>query len=148
PAGRVEVPAPPAEERPRPLTTRTLDDLLSVVGSALGAFAGTWVVYEQLLPLSGVLGFVICWFVAFLVMYASVCALSHPRPIVVSKLMTVVMTSAAVLVGLALATVIVYTVGKGVKALVHLNFFTRDMAGGGAPSPPPQGGRAPAVAGA
>jgi len=148
PAGSVEVPGPPpVQEQPRPLTTRTLDDLLSVVGSALGAFAGTWVVYEQLLPLSGVLGFVICWYIAFLVMYASVCALSHPRPIVVSKLMTVVMTSAAVLVGLALATVIVYTVGKGVKALVHLNFFTRDMAGVGPTSPLDQGGIAHAIVG-
>src|SRR5262245_23933113 len=141
-------PVPALEpQRPRPLSTRTLDDVLSVVGSVLGSFAGTWVVYVQLLPLSGVLGFVICWFVAFLVMYASVCALSHPRPIVVSKLMTVVMTSAAVLVGLALGTVIVYTVAKGVEALVHLNFFTRDMAGVGPTSPLDQGGIAHAIVG-
>ena len=134
-------------QRPRPLSTRTLDDVLSVVGSALGSFAGTWVVYVQLLPLSGVLGFAICWYVAFLIMYASVNALTHPRPIVVSKLMTVVMTSAALLVGLSLATVIVYTAGKGLKALIHLNFFTRDMAGVGPTTALDQGGIAHAIVG-
>ncbi|HTG48738.1 MAG TPA: ABC transporter permease subunit [Actinomycetota bacterium] len=127
-------------DEPRALSTRSVDDVASVVGSALGSLALTWIVYSLLLPLSGVLGFLICWYVAFLVMYACVAALSHPRPIVISKLMSVVMTSAAAIVGFALVTVVAYTVGKGLKALLHVSFFTRDMAGVGPTTPLGHGG--------
>jgi phosphate transport system permease protein len=116
-------------DHPRSLRARTADDVASLVGSALGSLALVWLVYFQLLPLSGSVGFVVCWYVAFLSTYAAVTALSHPKPVVVSRLMAVALTGAAVLVGLSLGTVVVYTAIRGLKALSHTNFFTHDMAG-------------------
>lgn len=123
--------APPAvsdedAERPRSLRSRTVDDILSVVGSALGALGLIWILYFKLLPLSGILGFIICWYAAFLAIFAAVNSLSHPRPVVVARVMAAAVTGAAVVVGLSLATVVVYTVARGMKALTHVNFFTQD----------------------
>jgi phosphate transport system permease protein len=129
------VPPIAAEDRPRSLTARSTDDVLSVVGSVVGSFALVYLIYFEILPLSGLVGFIICWFAAFLAMYAGVTGLSHPRPVVVSRLMGAVVTGAAVLIGFALVTVVVYTVVNGRHAVAHLNFFTHDMAGVGVQAP-------------
>src|SRR5258707_10944096 len=61
---------PDAPERPRKLRGRTLDDVLSLVGAAIGSLALTWLVYGKILPFYGTLGFIIVWYVVFLLMYA------------------------------------------------------------------------------
>ena len=134
-------------DRPRALHARTTDDVASVVASAAGSFALTWIVYFQIMPWSGALGFVICWYAAFLAMYAMVSGLSHPRSVVIARLMAATVTAAAVLVGLALASVIVYTAVRGARALAHANFFTHDMAGVGARDALSRGGIAHAIVG-
>ena len=40
----------------------------ALAGSALGALALVWLLFERLLPLSGLLGFWFCWYAAFLVL--------------------------------------------------------------------------------
>lgn len=133
-------PVPPAQGRPRPdrprsTRTRTLDDRLSLVGSGLGALALVWLVYERLLVLHGVLGFVVSWFVAFLAVYAVVTALSHPRTVVLDRLATAAMYAGALVVGFALATVVTYTFLKGWHAITNRGFLVHDMSGV-APSAP------------
>src|SRR5213082_1746103 len=85
-------PRPSAEQldsdEPRPLHTRSLDDTLSLAASALGSLALVWVAYEEVLPLSGAVGFWICWYVSFLAMYAGVTALAHPRVVVKDRVAT------------------------------------------------------------
>ncbi len=141
------VPSTEEEDRPRSLSARSTDDVLSVFGSVVGSFALVWLIYFEILPLSGLVGFIICWFVAFLALYAGVTGLSHPRPVVISRLMGAVVTGAAVLVGFALVTVVVYTVANGRHAVAHLNFFTHDMAGVGVQAPLTQGGIKHAIVG-
>ena len=145
----IEVKHPDAsiKELPRRTSQWTSDDMLALIGSAAGSLAVVWIVYEGLLPFSGVLGFLVCWFVGFLALYAGVTALSHPRPIVVDRLAGAVVVGFAGVVGLALASTVIYTLGKGWPALHHLNFFTKDMAGVGPQDPLTRGGILHAIVG-
>src|SRR5256885_6993143 len=58
--------APPARElpadRPRALKVRTLDDVASLVGAAVGSLSLVWILYSRVLPLTGTLGFLVCWY--------------------------------------------------------------------------------------
>jgi phosphate transport system permease protein len=145
----VNTPLPTAEreqardlnpDRPRTLGTRSLDDVASAVGAATGALGLVWLVYERLLAFSGKLGFVLCWYIAFLVMYALVTALSNPRPVVVDRVVSAAVQGAAAVVGLALVTTVAFIFVRGWPALQHLNFYTDDMAGVRPTSPLTQGG--------
>jgi phosphate transport system permease protein len=95
----------------------------------LSSLAFVTVVYEHILDGSGTVGFSVCWYFAFLLIYASVVAMSSPRQIVAERLVTAALYAAALLVVFALSTTVVYTFVKGSHALVHLNFFTHDMSG-------------------
>jgi len=137
-------PAAPEDEdsadQPRQLRAREIDDVASLVGSALGSLALVWVGYERVFALSGGLGFLICWYLGFLGLYAAVTALSHSRPLVIDRLMGAVVYGAAAVVGLALVTTIAFIFFKGWPALHHLNFYTQDMSGVRPTSPLTQGG--------
>jgi phosphate transport system permease protein len=125
--GEQETPRTPTDpDVPRPINRRSADDVLSLVGAFIASFALVWVVYYGVLPLSGVVGFVICWYLAFLAMYAGLTALAHGRRDVADRLAGAIVTCAALLVGFALATVIVYTFARGWAALHHWNFYTSD----------------------
>jgi phosphate transport system permease protein len=132
---------------PRRLRVMTFDDWMSLVGSFLSALALVDIVYEHLLDGSGTLGFLACWFVTFLAIYAAVVAISNPRPIVVDRVITATLYAAAAVVIFALGTTVVYTFAKGFKALMHLNFFTHTMAGVSPIAPLNQGGILHAIAG-
>jgi phosphate transport system permease protein len=136
----VTTPGPEPEDKPRSLKTVSADDFFATVGSLLGSFALVWLTYYDILPLSGVVGFVICWYFAFLAMYGGVTALSHPWPIVVDRVMRAVFWAAALLVGFVLMTVIVYTVWRGHQALMHLNFYTKPASSAALTAPYSRGG--------
>jgi hypothetical protein len=59
---------------------------------------------------------------------------------VVDRVVTTAVVAAPVLVGVALASVVVMTLYKGLPALSHLNFFTEDMSGVRADDPFTKGG--------
>lgn len=134
-------------DRPRAITARTVGDRLSVYGTMLAALALVWLLYTQILPFHGAVGFVICWYAAYLAMYAGVTALAHPRPIVVDRLWAAIVTGAAVLIFVALLSTIVYTLVRGWAAVSHLSFFTHDMAGVSPTAPLDQGGVLHAIVG-
>lgn len=125
-------PAPPElppDDQPRQLLKRSFDDRASFIGAAGGSLALVWLVYFNLLPFSGLVGFFIVWYVAFIAMYAAVSLLSHPRTEIADRLMTTAMYAAAVIVGAALAWTVVIILVKGSHAFFHVNFFTHDMSG-------------------
>jgi phosphate transport system permease protein len=140
PSGNDPVAPAIEEDVPIPLRHVTPEDLYSVAGSLLGSFALVWVVFSYVLPLSGAVGFVLCWFATFIAMYAGITAHSHPRPVVVSRVMAAVVVGLAVLVAFALMTVVVYVVGRGFPAVHHLNFFTQSASAGSLTGPYTQGG--------
>jgi phosphate transport system permease protein len=146
PASGSQPPADPLD-RPRELARRSLDDNASLVACLLGSLGLVWLVYYQLLPLSGKLGFVICWYVGFLALYAGVTAIGNPRPVVIDRLGAAVVAGAAGVVGIALASTLVYTVIKGYPAWHHLNFYGQTMAGVRPQDPLTHGGILHAIVG-
>ena len=77
--GAPDVPAArPAKRRPRRVRARTVDDWLSLGGSVLASFALLYVGYLHLFDLSGVVGFVVCWYFVFLAVYGTVVAIANP----------------------------------------------------------------------
>ncbi len=145
----VDASAAPAPEpdQPRRLGTTTVDDVMSLLGSIVGAFGLVWIVLYRLLPLSGTLGFVVCWYVVFLALYTAVTAMSHPKPIVVDRLARSLICGVAGIVALALASTILDTFLRGRHALVHWNFYSKDANGVSPTAPLNQGGILHAIAG-
>ena len=138
--GSVPVGSPPEEDVPSPLRHVAPEDVYAVVGSLVGSFGLVWLVFSYVLPLSGVVGFVLCWDVAFLAMYAGVTARSQPRSVVIGRVMAAIIVGFALLVGFVLMTVVVYVVAHGFAAVRHLNFFTQSAATGSLTGTFTQGG--------
>lgn len=130
----------PERDRPRPLQRRDLDDRLALCGAALASLAFTWLLYFQILPLSGPVGFVIAWYVAFLAFYAAVTSQSHPWTVVKDRVMGTVVTAGAAIVGAGLAWTVITTFWNGFDAFSHANFFTTSMAGVRTNAPFTEGG--------
>ena len=112
--------------RPSP---RTREDLRVLVGSFAASLATTWLLYEHVLPLSGRVGFVVAWYAVFVAYYATATALTGPRHLVIDRVMTTMVVGAPLVVGAALASMVIFTAVKGWTALWHVNVFTSDQAG-------------------
>lgn len=127
-------------EATRQLHTRQADDVLSVVGSLSGGLALVWLLYGNLLPTSGALGFVVCWFLAFLLLYVAVTAVRHGRVVIADRIAAATVHTLAGLVGGVLLLVVGYTFWRGSGALGHGNFLTRDLSHAGPLDPLSSGG--------
>lgn len=148
PTGATTVTRPTAApESPRPIARRTLDDRASLIGAAAGSLGFVWICYTQILPFSGLLGFLVCWWLVFLAAYSAVTAVSNPRTVVADRLAAAVVTSACSLVLLALALTIGFTFYRGFSALAHVNFYVNDMSGVAPQADLDQGGVLHAVIG-
>ena len=119
----------PVVESVRPTRSATLDDRLTLVGSAFAALATTWVVYSNLFPFTGTVGFAVTAYVIFMAFYAGLSSLTRPWPVVKDRLMTTVVCLPPALIALALISMLVSLVVKATPVLVHANFFTQDMSG-------------------
>jgi phosphate transport system permease protein len=133
-------PRSPGTDRPRAINAHRADDLFTTIGAVLGSGALVWLLYYRVLPLSGGLGFLICWFVAFVGLLALLTSMANPRTAVVDRIAAVVIQAAAAVVGLALISTLAYIFWAGHTALFHTNFFTHDMSGVRPTSPLSQGG--------
>lgn len=116
-------------ELPRKVGGASIDDRASMWASLVASFALVWVLYLHILLWSGTLGFIVCWWLAFLALYVGVSILGNPLPTVWDRVASAVVTSGALVVAGALGTAIGYTLWKGRKAIVHVNFYTHDMSG-------------------
>ncbi len=107
--------------------------------SALSSFALIWVAYENLTPASGIVGFVLCWVVAFLATVWLAERELHGSTAATDRTMglLIVLVGAAV-VG-ALATILGTVIVQGLKAM-HLSFFSTTMAKTGPLSKATDGG--------
>ena len=107
--------------------------------SALSSFALVWVAYENLTPASGIVGFLLCWVVAFLATVWLAERELHGSTAATDRTMglLIVLVGAAV-VG-ALATILGTVIVQGLKAM-HLSFFSTTMAKTGPLSKATDGG--------
>jgi phosphate transport system permease protein len=121
--------APAPAEELRRTGGRTREDLLTLVGAVVGSLATTWLFYTQVLPFEGVVGFVVVWYGVLVAFYAGLTALTQPWSVVADRIVTTAVVAAPTLVGIALVSVVIVTMTKGLPALSHLNFYTDDMSG-------------------
>ena len=132
---------------PRPVGGKTMDDHLSFWGALAGSFALVWIIYTQIMPWTGRVGFVILWLMAFLAVYAGVSAMGNPSQVVLDRTVAATIRAGALIVGVSLATAVLFTFYRGIDALLHVNFFTQDMAGVRPTAPLDKGGIIHAIVG-
>ena len=91
-------PAPPEPPAPRPRRRTRMfgaEDWVGLGGSVLSSFALVTIGYEHILDFSGLVGFLVCWYLVFMALYGTVTAVAHPRTIVVDRLVAVTLYLAA-----------------------------------------------------
>ncbi len=137
---------PPAPGRRR-VGGATLEDRVVGAGSVLGALALAWVICFRLLPWGTVPGFAIVTFVAFLAVVTVATSAIADGPQVMDRLVAALVTGGALLVGLALASTVLYTLVSGWAAVIHTQMFVSDMAGIGPRDPLSVGGVGHAILG-
>ena len=138
---------PPAADMPLRIRSVTAADMVTLAGAAVGALALDWVLYERVLPFSGVLGFWTCWYVLFLVFYTSIASLQWDRLAVQDKVVQVALSSFGVLATAIVIDQVAYTLVRGFAAVRHSSFWTQTMARAGPLSPITVGGIAHALVG-
>jgi len=116
-------------------------------GAAASALGLVWVLYERVLPFTGVLGFWLCWYVAFLLLYAVMARMQWDRRDVVNKVMAVALATGGALVLAVVLGTDLYTLVRGAAAVVHANFWVQSMAFAGPTSGLGIGGAAHAAVG-
>ncbi|MFF8770052.1 phosphate ABC transporter permease PstA [Kitasatospora sp. NPDC015120] len=146
PAPAREKAAPPPERRIR-IGGVTREDVLTVLGALTGSLALDWILYERVMPFSGALGFLLCWYLLFLTGYTLLGGLQWGALLVRERLVSVVAWSAGLLVLALIADQIGYIAMRGYEAAQHLNFFTESMETTSALSPITSGGALHAVVG-
>src|SRR5215472_6300693 len=142
-AGRTTVPSrPPARtgQAPRVLDPIRTADVLAVVGALAAALATTGLLWTELAPFTGALGYVVVTWCLFVVIYSVLVSFDENRPGIRDRVAAVVVHSLAVVVVAALAFIVAYPFWHGFKALVHLNFYTQDMHSTGPLDPLKKGG--------
>ncbi len=137
----------PASDRPLRLRQLTAEEMLTLGGSAIGALALDWVLFERVLPFSGVLGFWICWYVLFLVCYAAIGSLQWHGLAVRDRVVAVALTTAGLLAIALVIDQVGYTLVRGATVVKHSSFFTQSMVDTGPLSPLSSGGIAHALIG-
>lgn len=138
---------PPASEPRRSTATIRTVDVIRLLGSAFAAIGFTAWLFFYALPLQGVIGFVVLAYVIFLLLFGILTAFDENNQTVRDRIVAVFVNSLAFLMLLALFSVVVYTVGRGVGPLGNLNFFTQDMSNAGPLDPLTRGGVIHAVLG-
>ena len=133
-------PGEPATDTPLRLRRVTAEGILSVGGAAVGALALDWVLFERVLPFSGVLGFWFCWYVLFLLLYAGIAALQWNSLAVRDRIVSVTLTTSGLLVTAVVIDQVGYMLVKGASAVRRLSFFTESMATTGPLQPITSGG--------
>ena len=132
-------PPRPAPERIR-LHAVTADEVFPLLGSAVGAIALVWVLFQRVLPFTGALGFWACSYGVFLILYAAVTAMQSGRRAVIDRLAAVAAASAGLFAVAVIAAQILYIAFRGWPAVTHLNFWTQTMQATGSLQPLTSGG--------
>jgi phosphate transport system permease protein len=129
--------------RPREFTTT---DVITLVASAVSASCLTWLVFARLLDGAGWFGFLVCAYLAFLVIFYVATADRFGRLVAVDRTVTVIVVSLALAVLVPLLALVIYIIVLGTKAL-RVTFFLEDQGGITPVMPATSGGGSHAVVG-
>jgi phosphate transport system permease protein len=106
----------------------------------------TWLVFEELTPLSGGLGFILSWYGTFLVTYWLMSRQRYGRVVAKDRLAAAAISGIGILLVASLMLILVYVAIKGYHAL-RLTFFVHDQFGVGPLAKPTAGGGLAAIVG-
>ncbi|MFJ9244527.1 phosphate ABC transporter permease PstA [Streptomyces sp. NPDC101776] len=132
---------------PRRIGGPTRSGVLALTGAAVSGLCVSVLLFGELAPFSGALGFAVTWYVVFLTVYGVLTGLEENGQAVRDRVMTVVLWTAAALLFAALALVVGFTLWRGREALTYTNFFHQDMQAAGPLDPLGVGGIAHAMVG-
>jgi phosphate transport system permease protein len=119
----------------------------TVAGAAVGAVALVWVLYERVLPFTGVLGFWLCVYLVFLLLYAVMARQQWDQRLARDRVTTMAFGTGGALTLAAVFGVVLFVLARGHDSVFHLNFFTDSMAFAGPVSPLSTGGVLHAIIG-
>ncbi|MDQ7911139.1 phosphate ABC transporter permease PstA [Phytohabitans sp. ZYX-F-186] len=122
-------------------------DVFALIGGLAASLTTTGLLWSQLGPFTGWLGFVVASWLLFVATYALLVSFDEDRPAMWDRVSSVVVHSIAVVLFGVLAYIFVYTGWRGFRALLHLNFFTQDMRNAGPLDPLTVGGVKHAIVG-
>jgi phosphate transport system permease protein len=131
----------------RPVGGARRTDVFALVGALAAALSTTGLLWLQIGPFTGLLGYVVVSWVLFIATYALLVALQERGPIVRDRVAAVIVHSLALVLFGVLFFVVFYTVWRGASAMWHLNFFTQDMRDAGPLDPLTVGGVRHAILG-
>jgi len=136
------------ESAPRRPGAATNADVIQLCASALSAAALVWLAFRLLL-LNGPLGFVICWFVIFILIYRMVVRQSEGPLAATDRVVGVLMVSGAVVAFIPLVFIVYLVAVRGLPTLVggFPHFFERTQATFGPLDPATAGGAKHSIVG-
>jgi phosphate transport system permease protein len=137
----------PAADGPMRIRGFTAEGVLSMAGAAAGALGLDWLLYERVLPFTGVLGFWVCWYVLFIVLYTAIAALQWDVLSVRDRVISLALSTGGILATAIVIDQVAYTLVKGFSAVKQPHFFTSTLANAGPLSPISAGGVAHALVG-
>ena len=111
----------------RQVSQRRETDVLALVGAVAAAASLTWLLFTQIAPFSGALGWLAVGYLTFLGVYALLVSLDENALTVRDRLAAAVIQSLAGVLLLILVFVIGYILVQGVTAMIHSNFYTQDL---------------------
>ncbi|PRX91738.1 phosphate ABC transporter permease PstA [Allonocardiopsis opalescens] len=120
-------PSPGGPERRRVTTTLRATDYWAMLGAAAAALATAGLLYTQLTPFTGLLGFAVLSYLLFLGVYALLVSLDESGPAVPDRVAAALAATIAYVLLAGLALVIVFTLVRGYEPLLFPNFLTQDM---------------------
>ncbi len=98
------------------------------IGAAAAALGLVWVIYERVLPFTGVLGFWVSWYLLFLAVYFVMARLQWDGLEARNRLASVAFATGGVIAILIVIDQVGYTFFKGSGAVSHANFWTQSLA--------------------
>ena len=138
---------PHGEQARRRTTLLRASDYLAIFGALASSLTMTGLLWMQLAPFTGILGYVVVTWFVFVLTYAVLVSFDENRPTMWDRVSSVVVHSLGIVLLIALISVVVNTFVKGWSALHHVNFFTQDLTNAGPLDPLTVGGIRHAIIG-
>jgi phosphate transport system permease protein len=118
---------PPGEQARRRLGGLRGTDVLALIGALAASLTATGLLWTQLSPFTGWLGYVVTSWFLFIVTYAILVSFDESRPTMWDRVASAIVHSLGVVLVGALIFVIAYTIARGWTAMIHSNFYTQDL---------------------
>jgi phosphate transport system permease protein len=123
------------------------DGAATILGAGLASLALTWVLFERVLPFSGVLSFWIAWYLVFLGFYGVMANMQWGRQEAVNRVTAVGFGTGGALTLAIVVAIVIYILAEGSHAVSHITFLTQSMAASGPRAPLSVGGCLHAIIG-